>query len=68
MTLISAQIDPLRSDSKMLEEALKQAKVPVTLHEYEGVTHEFFGTAAVSALAKKAQGFAADQLKDIFKP
>lgn len=67
VTLISAQIDPLRSDSAMLEEALKQAGVPVMHKEFEGVTHEFFGAAAVLPAARKAQSFAADQLKEAFK-
>jgi acetyl esterase len=67
VTVINAQIDPLRSDGIMLEEALKQANVKVTRKEYEGVTHEFFGAAAVLPAAKKAQSLAADQLKDAFK-
>ena len=65
--LINAQIDPLRSDGAILEEALKQAGVPVVRKEYEGMTHEFFGAAAVLPAAKKAQSFAADQLKEAFK-
>jgi acetyl esterase len=67
VTIINAQIDPLRSDGAMLDETLKQAKVKVTRTEYEGVTHGFFGAAAVLPAAKKAQSFAADQLKDAFK-
>lgn len=67
VTIISAQIDPLRSDGAMLEEALKQANVKVMRKEYEGVTHEFFGAAAVVPAAKNAQSFAAEQLKDAFK-
>jgi acetyl esterase len=67
VTIINAQIDPLRSDGTMLEEALKQANVPVTGREYEGVTHDFFEAAAVLPEAKKAQSFAVDQLKEAFK-
>jgi acetyl esterase/lipase len=67
VTLINAQIDPLRSDGAILEEALKQANVPVMRKEFEGVTHEFFGAAAVLPAAKKAQSFAVDQLKTAFK-
>jgi acetyl esterase len=67
VTIINAQIDPLRSDGAMLEEVLKQVKVKVTRKEYEGVTHEFFGAAAVLPAAKNAQSFAAEQLKDAFK-
>jgi acetyl esterase len=67
VTIINAQIDPLRSDGAILEEALKQVKVKVTRKEYDGVTHDFFGAAAVLPAAKTAQSFAADQLKDAFK-
>jgi acetyl esterase/lipase len=67
VTLINAQIDPLRSDGAILEEALKQAGIPVTRKEFGGVTHEFFGAAAVLPAAKKAQAFAVDQLKEAFK-
>jgi acetyl esterase/lipase len=67
VTIINAQIDPLRSDGAMLEEALKQAHIPVLHQEYEGVTHGFFGAAPVLSTAKKAQSFAADQLKEAFK-
>jgi len=67
VTIINAQIDPLRSDGAMLEEALKQVNVKVTRKEYEGVTHEFFGAAAVLPAAKAAQSFAAEQLKEAFK-
>jgi acetyl esterase len=67
VTIINAQIDPLRSDGAMLEEALKQVKIPVMRKEYEGVTHDFFGAAAVLPAAKNAQSLVADQLKDAFK-
>jgi acetyl esterase/lipase len=67
VTIINAQIDPLRSDGAMLEEALKQVNVKVARKEYEGVTHDFFGAAAVLPVAKKAQTFAAEQLKEAFQ-
>jgi acetyl esterase len=51
----------------MLKEALKQVSVKVARKEYEGVTHEFFGAAAVLPAAKMAQAFAAEQLKEAFK-
>ncbi len=67
VTIINAQIDPLRSDGAMLEEALKQAHVPVMRKEYEGVTHGFFGAAPILPIAKKAQSYAADRLKEAFQ-
>ena len=66
VTLINARIDPLRSDGAKMEDALKKAGVPVERREYEGVTHEFFGTAAVVAKAKQAQTYAGERLKTAF--
>ena len=66
-TVISAEIDPLQSEGKLLSEKLKAAGVNVTMKLYEGVTHEFFGMAAVVPQAKEAQAFAAEQLKAAFK-
>ena len=54
VTLINATIDPLRSDGAQLESALKAAGEPVKRKLYTGVTHEFFGAAAVVAKAKDA--------------
>lgn len=66
VTLISARIDPLRSDSAKMEDALKKAKVPVERRDYEGVTHEFFGAAAVLQKAQEAQAYAGQRLKQAF--
>jgi acetyl esterase/lipase len=63
VTLINARIDPLRSDGDHLAAALKEAGVPVQHTVYEGVTHEFFGMAAVVAKAKQAQAAAGQRLK-----
>ena len=67
VTIINAQIDPLRSDGAMLEEALEQVNVRVARKGYEGLAHDFFGAAAVLSAAKKARSFPADQLNDAFK-
>jgi acetyl esterase len=66
VTLINARIDPLRSDGDMLSASLKKAGVKVEHKIYDGVTHEFFGMAAVVAKAKQAQEFAGTQLKKSF--
>ena len=67
VTIINAQIDPLRDDGKMLEDALKAANVSVERKVYDGATHEFFGMAAVVDDAKEAQQWAGDRLKSAFK-
>ncbi len=66
VTLINARIDPLRSDGEKMEDALKKAGVSVERRDYEGVTHEFFGTAAVVQKAKDAQMYAGERLKQAF--
>ena len=64
VTLINAQIDPLREDGALLEAALKNAGVKVTRTVYTGVTHEFFGMAAAVKKAADAQAQAGKALRD----
>lgn len=66
VTLINAEIDPLQDDGAQLETALRNAGVPVERKLYTGVTHEFFGTAAVVAKAQQAQEYAGQRLKSSF--
>lgn len=66
VTLISAQIDPLRSDADLLETSLKKAGVKVEHKSYPGTTHEFFGMAAVVPSAKDAQALAGKRLREAF--
>ncbi len=65
-TIITAEIDPLQSDGMMLIDKLKAAGVKVESKNYDGVTHEFFGMAAVVPQAKDAQVYAAMRLKEAF--
>ena len=53
-TLITAEIDPLRSEGQDYATRLSESGVTVMLKEYMGVTHEFFGMAAVVDKAKDA--------------
>ena len=63
VTIINAAIDPLRNDGSMLEEALRNSGVQVERQDYSGVTHEFFGTAAVVVKARQAQEYAGQRLR-----
>ena len=67
VTLINAEIDPLRTDGEMLETALREEDVEVTRMIYDGVTHEFFGMAPVVGKARRAQEFAGKQLRKAFR-
>lgn len=66
-TIITAEIDPLRSEGKMYAEKLREAGVDVRYRNFEDVTHEFFGMGAVLPEAKQAVQFAAEGLKQAFK-
>jgi len=61
-TIITDQYDPLMSEGKMLADNLQKAGVQVRYKNYDGVTHEFFGMAAVVPDAKQAQAFAVEGL------
>jgi len=65
-TIITAQIDPLRSGGEKLAALLKSAGVDVALHNYQGVTHEFFGMGAAVDEARQAVAFSAARLKRDF--
>ena len=67
VTIITAGIDPLQSDGMMLADKLKAAGVTVDTKNYDGVTHEFFGMAAIVPEAKDAQRYAAGELKKAFR-
>ncbi len=67
-TIVTAEIDPLRSDGERLGGKLKRATVPVHMRDYPGVTHDFFGMSGVVEKAAMAQGFVADQLRAAFAP
>ena len=65
-TVVTAQIDPLRSEGQAYAEKLKDAGVKVNLINVDGVTHEFFGMAKVVDKAKTAVDAANDDLSKAF--
>jgi acetyl esterase/lipase len=62
VTLITARIDPLRSDAEKLHDALLRARVPVEWRDYAGVTNGFFGAADLVDKARQAQLHAGERL------
>lgn len=66
VTIIAAQIDPLRSEGEMLTERLRAAGVTVERREYPRVTHEFFGSDMLLPEAKTAQVYAGARLRAAF--
>jgi acetyl esterase len=65
-TIIAAEIDPLRSEGRLLAERLQAVGVRVDYRNYDGVTHEFFGMGAVLDKARAATGQAAKGLREAF--
>ena len=66
-TIINAQIDPLEAEGGELERKMRADGVRVQRKVYMGVTHEFFGMAAVLEQAVQAQELAATRLGQAFK-
>jgi acetyl esterase len=66
-TVITADIDPLRTDGQMLARALDDAGVEVTSRNFQGVTHEFFGMGAVVPTAREAVQLAGSELRKAFR-
>jgi acetyl esterase len=60
--LVTAGIDPLRSDGEKLADELREADVAVEHRHFQGATHEFFGMASVVLAAQEAQSFVVDQM------
>lgn len=65
-TIITAEIDPLRSEGKHYAERLLEAGVPVSYQNFAGVTHEFFGMGAVVGDAKRAVRLVANGMQGSF--
>lgn len=63
VTIINAQIDPLRSDGETLADALRSAGVKTEQKTFEGVTHEFFGMGKIVRGAYDAEMWAVTRLK-----
>ena len=66
VTIINAEIDPLRNDGAQLAQALRGAGVQVERRVYEGATHEFFHLVATVGDARDAQRFAGARLRRAF--
>lgn len=64
--VVTAEVDPLRSEGEAYFQRLRDAGVPVTHHHYAGVMHEFFSMPAVIAKAKEAVADAALHLRRAF--
>jgi acetyl esterase len=65
-TVITADIDPLRSEGQAYAQRLQEAGIATKTINYENVTHEFFGMGAVVDQAKQAVREAAAGLRSGF--
>lgn len=67
-TLLTAEIDPLRSEGLELGERLRAAGVDVNGVDFEGVSHGFFGMGAIVRHARTAQEIVGRDLAVAFAP
>jgi acetyl esterase len=67
-TILTAEIDPLRTEGEQYADQLRAYDVPVLSRRFTGVTHEFFGMGAVLGEAREAMKIAAGELKRAFAP
>ena len=67
-TVITDEIDPLRSEGQAYADKLRNAGITVRSRNFEDVTHEFFGTGAVVDTAREAVTYAAEGLRTVFNP
>ena len=65
-TVITAEIDPLRTEGEALAGKLEAAGIETRAKTFNGSTHEFFGMGLVVPDAAAAQTFAAHELKRAF--
>jgi acetyl esterase len=63
--IISAEYDPLLSDSEQYVELLKASGVDVRYREFNGMIHGFFSNLAVTPAAMDAIAFVAGEIKEI---
>jgi acetyl esterase len=63
--IITAQYDPLISDSEDYAEKLKSAGVDVTYREFPGMLHGFFATVAVTPSSPLAIDFCAQEIRKL---
>jgi acetyl esterase/lipase len=68
VTVVCAELDPLRSEGEGLADRFARSGVPVAQRTYAGVTHEFFGMAPVLTPARDAQRFVGERLREAFFP
>lgn len=64
--VVLAEVDPLRSEGEQYADRLRDAGVDVEIHQYDGVTHEFFGMTAILEPAREAVALAAERLRAAF--
>ena len=63
--IITAQYDPLLSDSEKYAEALRKAGVSVQYREYEGMIHGFYSNMGITPTSATAIDFAAAEIRKL---
>lgn len=63
--LITAQYDPLISDSENYKKLLENDNVPVVYKQFDGVIHGFFRAPEITPVSREAITFVSDELKKL---
>jgi acetyl esterase len=63
--IITAQYDPLLSDSEKYADLLRADGVPVVYKQYDGMIHGFFATMAITHVAAESIDFMAQEIKKL---
>jgi len=63
--IITAQYDPLLSDSEKYADLLRADGVPVVYKQYDGMIHGFFATMAITQVAAESIDFMAQEIKKL---
>lgn len=66
-TVITAGIDPVMFEGKLLAHKIEAENVPTRHQNFEGVVHDFFGLDALLPEARRAQDMVAEQLEAAFR-
>ena len=66
--IATAEFDPLRDDGRAYAAKLRDAGVPVTYSEYEGMIHGFYWMQGVADGAKRLHAELARELRAVLHP
>jgi acetyl esterase len=64
---VTAQFDPLTSDSNLYSEILKKANVQVAAREFSGMIHGFFTLLGITQRSFEAIDYCSERIKELIR-